>query len=85
EVIALSRTTSQDIVTKSGETVTKTEVIVGDETREIKVVAWRDLSDILADITPGQRLRLVAVVPSRGLGGVAELQVKSYSQVEKVS
>ncbi|MFQ6134661.1 MAG: hypothetical protein ACE5KU_02455 [Nitrososphaerales archaeon] len=85
EVIALSRTSSQDIVTKSGETVEKTEVIVGDETREIKVVAWRDLSSILADITPGQRLRLVGVVPSKGLGGVTELQVKSYSQVEKIS
>lgn len=85
DVIALSRTSSQDVVTKSGETVEKREVIVGDETKEIKIVAWRDLADILTDITPGQRLRLIGVVPSKGRDGLPELQIKSYSQVEKVS
>ena len=85
EVIALSRTSNHEILTKSGETVDKREVIVGDETREIKIVAWRDLSNILDGIIPGQRLMLVGVVPSKGLGGVLELQVKSYSQIEKIS
>jgi len=85
EVIALSRDSSQEILTKSGETVEKREVIVGDETKEIKIVAWRDLSDILDGITPGQRLKLIGVVSSKGLGGVPELQVKSYTQIEKMS
>ena len=85
EVIALSKTSSQKIFTKNGETVDYREVIVGDETKEIKIVAWRDLSDILDSITPGQRLKLIAVVSSKGLGGVPELLVKSYTQIEKIS
>ncbi len=85
EVIALSRDTNQEILTKTGETVKKREVIVGDETKEIKIVAWRDLSNILDDITPGQRLKLIGVVSSKGLGGVPELLVKSYTQIEKMS
>ena len=85
DAIALSRTSSQEITTKNGEIVAKQDVIVGDETGEIKIVAWRDLSDILSDITPGQRLRLIGVIPSKGLGGAPEIQVKSYSQIEKMS
>ncbi len=84
EVISLSKTIIQDITTKNGETVPKIEVLVGDETKEIKLVAWRDLSDILSDITPGQRLRLIGVVSSKGLGGSNELLVKSYSYIEKI-
>lgn len=85
EVIALSRTTSQNILTKSGENITKSEAIVGDETKEIKVIAWRDLADLLEDIAPGQRLRLIGVVPARGFDGTPELQVKAYSQIERIS
>jgi ssDNA-binding replication factor A large subunit len=85
EVIALSRTTSQNILTKSGENVTKSEAIVGDETKEIRVIAWRDLTDLLEDIAPGQRLRLIGVVPTQGFDGAPELQIKAYSQVERIS
>jgi ssDNA-binding replication factor A large subunit len=85
EVIALSRTSNQDILTKAGENVTKSEVIVGDETRETTVVAWRDLIDLLDGIAPGQRLRLIGVAATRGFDGAPELQIKSYSQVEKIS
>ena len=85
EVIALSRTTSQNILTKSGENITKSEAIVGDETKEIRVIAWRDLADLLEDIAPGQRLRLIGVVPVRGFDGTPELQVKAYSQIERIS
>lgn len=85
EVMSLSKSFIQDIVTKNGETVSKIDVLVGDETKEIKLVAWRDLSDILSDITPGQRLRLIGVVSSKGLGGVPEILVKSYSCIEKIS
>ncbi len=85
EVIALSRTTSQNILTKNGENITKSEAIVGDETKEIRVIAWRDLADLLEDISPGQRLRLIGVVPTRGFDGAPELQVKAFSQVDRIS
>lgn len=85
EVMSLSKASVQDIVTKTGETVVKIEVLVGDETKEIKLVAWRDLSDILSDISPGQRLKLLGVVSSKALGGVIEILVKSYTYIETKS
>jgi len=85
EVIALSRTSRQSIITRKGETVEIAEVVVGDETKEIKVIAWRDLAENLAGIVPGERLRLTGVTQSKGRDGMPVLQLKSYSRVERVS
>jgi len=83
EVIALSRTTLNDVTTKDGSAVRKAEALVGDETGEIKLVAWRDLVDTLTGIVPGQRLRLSFVEPQPGRDGAAILVVRPYSQVVK--
>jgi replication factor A1 len=85
EVIALSRSSTQDIISKKGENLKKSEVIVGDETKEIKLVAWRELSDILFEINAGQRLRLIGVIQTKGFGDIPEIQIKSFSQIEKIS
>lgn len=81
EVIALSRTVFEDITTKDGSSVKKAELLVGDETGEIKVVAWRDLVEIMSGIVPGQRLRLSFVEPYPGRDGAPVLQVRAYSQI----
>jgi len=85
EVIALSKTSIQNLVTKKGEMVEKAEVLVGDETKEVKLVAWRDMVEEVSDIVPGERLRLIGVISSKGLNGVMNLRLKPYSRVEKIS
>lgn len=83
EVIALSRTTVDDVPMKDGSLIKKAELLVGDETGEVKVVAWRDLADTLSGVVPGQRLRLGFVEPQIGRDGAANLQVRAYSQIHR--
>jgi len=48
EVIALSPGSVDEVRMKDGSSVKKGELVVGDDTAEMKVVGWRELSDRLA-------------------------------------
>ena len=84
KVIALSKALVQDILTKDGSMVRKAEVVVGDETGEVKLVAWRDLTSSLDEVLPGQRLFLRGVVVQKGREGSPVLQMRSYSSIDKL-
>ena len=84
EVIALSHGILDDVRLKDGSTVKKGELVVGDDTGDIKLVAWRDLSDRVSGIQPGERLRLVGVVPKPTKMGGWVLQVSSLSVMERL-
>ncbi|MEM1524773.1 MAG: hypothetical protein QW372_04300 [Nitrososphaerales archaeon] len=85
EVIALSQTKIEVITTRDGTSVNKAELIVGDETGEIKLIAWRELTHLLEGILPGQRLRIEAVVSKMDKNGKPILQVKSYSSIKRLN
>ena len=83
EVIALSHGSVDDVRLRDGTTVKKGELVVGDDTGEIKLVAWRDLSGRVAGVQPGERLRLVGVaVKSTKMGGWL-LQLSNFSVIER--
>jgi replication factor A1 len=84
EVIALSHGTADDVNTKDGSVVRKGELVIGDDTGEMKVVAWRELSEKLVGIQPGQRLRIVAATPKAAKMGMWTLQVSAITAVEKI-
>jgi len=83
EVIALAKTTIDEIMTKEGETVRKAELIVGDETGEVKVVAWREDVKIISGLLPGERLRLKGFQVQKGKDGILSLLAKPYSSIER--
>ncbi len=84
EVIALSHGSVDDVQLKDGTTVKKGELVVGDDTDEIKLVAWRELSGRVSGIQPGERIRVVgATVKSTKLGAWV-LQVSSVTAIEKL-
>lgn len=84
EVIALSHSTVDDVRVRDGTTAKKGELVVGDDTGEMKLVAWRDISGRVSGIQPGERLRLVGVVPkSTKLGGWV-LELSSSSVIERL-
>ncbi len=85
ESISLSRCLIQDVTLKDGSVISRGEVTVGDETGEVKVVAWRELAVLLQGIDPAQRLKLNAVGVRRGRDGLIQLQVRAYTSIEKVS
>lgn len=84
EVIALSHGSVEDVRLKDGTTVKKGELMVGDDTGDLKLVAWRDLSVKLTGIQPGQRLRLVGVASKPTKMGGWELQMSSLSVMERL-
>jgi len=84
EVIALSHGSIDDVQLKDGTTVKKGELVVGDDTGEMKLVAWRDLSGRVSGIQPGERLRLTGVAcKSTRMGGWL-LQLSNFSVIERL-
>ena len=84
EVIALSHGSVDDVTLRDGSTVKKGELVVGDDTGEIKLVAWRDLAGRASGIQPGERLRIVGVTAkSTKMGGLV-LQLTNLSVVERL-
>lgn len=84
EVIALSHGSVDDVRLKDGSTAKKGELVLGDDTGEIKLVAWRELAGIISGIQPGERLRIVgAAVKPTNFGGFV-LQVSNFTVIEKL-
>ena len=84
EVIALSHGSVDDVRLKDGTTVKKGELVVGDDTGEMRLVAWRDLSGRVSGIQPGERLRLVGVAPKSTKTGGWVLQISNLSVIERL-
>lgn len=84
EVIALSHGSVDDVKLRDGTTVKKGELVVGDDSGEMKLAAWRELSGRLSGIHPGERLRLVGVVPKSTKMGGWVLQLSAMSVLERL-
>jgi ssDNA-binding replication factor A large subunit len=84
EVIALSHGTVQEANIRDGSTAKKGELVVGDDTGEVNVVAWREHSGKLDGIQPGQRLRILAVTPKVTKMGGWVLEASGDTVVEKI-
>jgi replication factor A1 len=84
EVIALSHGTADDVHLKDGSVVKKGELVVGDDTAEMKVVGWRELSEKLPGIQPGERLRITGISPKVMRMGGWVLQLNVLTAVEKL-
>jgi len=84
EVIALSHGSVDDVRLRDGTTVKKGELVVGDDTGEMKLVAWRDLSGRTSGIQPGERLRLSGVACKSTKMGVWVLQLSNFSVIERL-
>jgi hypothetical protein len=84
EVIALSHGSVDDVRLRDGTTVRKGELVVGDDSGEMKLVAWRDLSGRVSGIQPGERLRLTGVACKSTKMGMWVLQLSNYSVIERL-
>lgn len=84
EVIALSRGTVDEVRLKDGTSAKKGELMIGDDTGDIKLVAWRELSGRLLGIQPGERLRFVGVSSKPTPLGGRVLQLSDRSVVERI-
>ncbi len=85
EAIILQSPNTMDINTKSGETVQVTDTIIGDDTGEIRLVAWRETTRELKNLSIGERIMVKAVAASTSREGKTELTLKPYSSITKIS
>ena len=84
EVIALSHGDAEDVNLKDGTTVKKGELTIGDDTGEMKLVGWRELSGKVLGIQPGERLRVVGATPKVNKLGARVLQMSNLTVVERL-
>ena len=84
EVIALSHGIAEDVTLKDGTTVKKGELTVGDDTGEMRLVGWRELSGKVEGIQPGERLRVVGVTPKVNKLGTRVLQISHLTVIERI-
>jgi ssDNA-binding replication factor A large subunit len=85
EAIILQSPNTMDINTKSGETITVTDTIIGDDTGEIRLVAWRETSNLLKTFNIGERIKIKAVSVTSNKEGKLELTLKPYSNISKIN
>lgn len=84
EVIALSHGVVDDVNMRDGSLVKKGELMVGDDTGEIKVIGWREYSSRVSGIQPGERLRIVGIAPRQTKMGAWTLQLSALTAIEKL-
>jgi len=85
EAIVLQIPNKSEVNTKSGEQVTVADTIVGDDTGEIRLVGWRDNSELVSQLKIGERIKILAVNAVNGKEGNIELSLKPYSEIIEVS
>lgn len=81
EAIVLQAPETADVNTKSGETVTVTSTLLGDDTGEIRLVGWRGQSNAVNRLSVGDRVRVAGATAGPGREGKAELTMRPYSSI----
>jgi ssDNA-binding replication factor A large subunit len=84
ESIALSRGAVQEVHLKDGSIVKKGEIVIGDDTAEVKLIAWREQAGKVMSIEPGERVRVVGAKPQISQMGILTLQVSGFTRIERL-
>ncbi len=84
EAVTLSQSKVQEIQMKDGSTVKYAETMLGDDTGEIRLVGWREISGIVEKLGIGQRVKVCGVMAYAGRDGNTELRLKPFSNIIKI-
>jgi len=84
ESIALSRGAVQEVHLKDGSVAKKGEIVIGDDTAEVKLIAWREQAGKVMSIEPGERVRVVGANPQLSPMGILTLQVSGFTRIERL-
>jgi replication factor A1 len=81
EVIVLQSPNSTDVTTKSGEVVSVSDTLIGDDTGEIRLVGWRQHSEGVRNLVVGDRVKILGASATRGISGQTELTLRAESSL----
>jgi ssDNA-binding replication factor A large subunit len=85
EVMALSKGSVREVSLKDRSTAKKGEVVLGDDTGEITVVAWDEASKMVGDIQAGETFRVHGATVQVSKMGVETLELGSSSKLERLN
>jgi len=83
EAIILRAPERRNVQTKSGETVTLSEMFVEDDTAQMWIKGWRNQARLLDECSIGEIISVSGVVAKPGLEGRTELFLTPYSSIKK--
>lgn len=83
EAIILKQPERRNVQTKSGETVTLSEMFIEDDTAQIWIKGWRNQARLLDECSIGEIISVSGVVAKQGLEGRTELFLTPYSSIRK--
>jgi len=83
EAIILKVPERRDIQTRTGETVSLSEVFIEDETGQIWLKGWRNQSRMLEQFSQGEIITVTGVTARAGLEGRTELFLTPFSSITK--
>ena len=84
EAIVLQPPNTSNITTKSGEDVAVSETLIGDDTGEIRLTAWRDQSSKLAKLNVGDRIKILGAVAGMGRENRIEVTLKPFTEIREM-
>lgn len=85
EAIILKAPERRNIQTKTGESITLSEMYVEDDTAQIWVKGWRNQSRLLDECSIGEIVSISGAVAKPGLEGRTELSLTAFSAITKKS
>ncbi len=83
EGFVLSKPSEKEVLRRSGERVRKANVVVGDYTGEVNLVAWRRQADRILGLSVGDKIMVYGAAIKRREGFPPELEVKGYTTIVK--
>ncbi|MBC7090849.1 MAG: hypothetical protein H5T50_02930 [Nitrososphaeria archaeon] len=82
KAVAISQAISKEIQLKNGGRIKLSEILIGDETDEISLIAWRDYAQLIENILPGERLIINGVALKTTPSPC--LEVQPYTSIYRV-
>lgn len=83
EAIVLRPPERRNVQTKTGETVTLSEMFIEDDTAQIWLKGWRNQARLLDECSIGEIISVSGVVAKQGLEGRTEMFLTPYSSIKK--
>jgi replication factor A1 len=84
EAIILQAPNTSNITTKSGEDITVSETLIGDDTGEIRLTGWREQSVKIAKLNVGDRVKIIGAVAGMGRENRIEITIKPFTEIREM-
>lgn len=85
EAIVLQSPNTSEITTKSGENVTVSDTLIGDDTGEIRLTGWREQTRLISKLVVGNRIKVIGAVAGMGRENKIEITLKGFSEIRKIN